>query len=243
MKIAGTQFHLKLSVPTAPVPPGAVLPVLHAFSEAIEADVSSNLEAQGKRVSCRAGCGACCRQLVPITEIEARDIAELVDTLPEERQTEIKRRFAEASRRLDEAGLLDILRHLDRVNPENRQALGLDYFSQGIPCPFLENGSCSIHSQRPLICREYLVTSPAEHCANPAAERVEGVKLPVRLTEVLARLPGSSTAGASPRVVLALALEWAANHPGVSPARPGPEWVTRLLKLLSGRELPEPTGE
>jgi Fe-S-cluster containining protein len=242
MKIAGTQFHLKLSVPTASVPPGAVLPVLHAFSEAIEADVSSNLEAKGKRVSCRAGCGACCRQLVPITEIEARDIAELVNTLPEERQTEIKRRFADAIRRLDEVGLHETLRHLERVNPENKQALGLDYFGLGIPCPFLEHESCSIHSQRPLICREYLVTSPAEHCANLSA-KVVGVKLPVRLSEVLARLLDSSTSGASPPVLLTLALEWAANHPGVSPARPGPEWVTRLFELLSGRDLPEPTGE
>jgi Fe-S-cluster containining protein len=36
-----------------------------------------------------------------------------------------------------------------------------------MPCPFLEDESCSIHPDRPLVCREYLVTSPAELCAGP----------------------------------------------------------------------------
>jgi Fe-S-cluster containining protein len=243
MKIAGTRVQLTLTVPTAPVPPGAILPVLQTLSEAVGADVADKLETQGKRISCRAGCGACCRQLVPITETEARYLAELVESMPQERQTEIRSRFADVLRRLDEADLLETLRHLERIIPEKREALSLAYFSLGIPCPFLENESCSIHSQRPLICREYLVTSPAEHCANPAAELVEGVKLPVRLSMILARLPDSSTPGPSPRVALPLALEWAANHSEGSPARPGPEWVTRLFRLLSGREIPDQIRE
>ena len=40
---------------------------------------------RGVRVSCRAGCGACCRQLVPIAEAEARRIRDLVEAMPEPR--------------------------------------------------------------------------------------------------------------------------------------------------------------
>jgi len=68
------------------------------------------------------GCGACCRQLVPITEIEARYLGELVEFLAQERQTEIRRRFADVLRRLDEADLLETLRHLERMIPEKREA-------------------------------------------------------------------------------------------------------------------------
>ena len=44
--------------------------------------------------------------------------------------------------------------------------LGREYFQLGIPCPFLEEESCSIYHDRPITCREYLVTSP------PAALRI-----------------------------------------------------------------------
>jgi hypothetical protein len=39
------------------------------------------------------------------------------------------------------------------------------YFLQGVACPFLEAESCGIHPDRPLACREYLVTSrrPLRH--------------------------------------------------------------------------------
>jgi Fe-S-cluster containining protein len=243
MKIAGVRVEFTLTVPTATVPPGALLPVFQTLSAAIEADVAAQLEGQGKQISCRAGCGACCRQLVPITPIEARSLAELVESSPEPRRSEIRSRFVDVIRRLDEAGLLETLRHAERVLPEEREKVGLTYFGLGIPCPFLEDESCSIHENRPLICREYLVTSPAEHCANPVARLVEAVKLPVHLSNVLARLPETGAQGPSSRVVLPLALEWAASHPEDSPTRTGPEWVTELFHLLSGREVPPPKTE
>jgi len=58
MKLAGTRVHLTLTVPMAPVPPGAILPVLQTLSEAVGANGAGELETQGKRISCRAGCGA-----------------------------------------------------------------------------------------------------------------------------------------------------------------------------------------
>ena len=149
LQVAGTRVQFALTVPTAPVPPGAILPVFQTLSEAIQADVASGLEEEGKRISCRAGCGACCRQLVPITKIEARYLAELVDSMPEPRQSEIRSRFAEVIRRLEEAGILETLRHPEWVLPETKEKLGLTYFGLGIPCPFLENESCSIYENRP----------------------------------------------------------------------------------------------
>jgi Fe-S-cluster containining protein len=234
LQVAGTRVQFALTVPTAPVPPGAILPVFQTLSEAIQADVASGLEEQGKRISCRAGCGACCRQLVPITKIEARYLAELVDSMPQPRQSEIRSRFAEVIRRLEEAGILETLRHPEWVLPETKEKLGLTYFGLGIPCPFLENESCSIHENRPLVCREYLVTSPPEHCANPAGKLVEGVKLLVGMSGFLARFAESAPPGPGSGVVLPLALEWAASHPDESPARPGPEWVERLFRMVAG---------
>src|SRR5687767_4295062 len=62
--------------------------------------------AAGRAISCRAGCGACCRQLVAISVVEAESLAQLVAAMPEERAAVIRERFAAALKRLEEAGLL-----------------------------------------------------------------------------------------------------------------------------------------
>jgi Fe-S-cluster containining protein len=234
MQIAGTRVQFAVTVPTAPVPPATILPVFHALSAAIESDVTTDLERQGKRVSCRAGCGACCRQLVPVTKIEARQLADLVSSLPEPRRTEIRQRFAEAIQRLGEAGILERLRNPEWVLPPTKEKLSLTYFGLGIPCPFLENESCSIHEDRPLVCREFLVTSPAQYCADPGSERVEGVRLLLRMSSILARFAESEPPGPGSWVVLPLALEWTGSHPDESPSRPGPASVNALIQTMAG---------
>src|SRR5260221_92883 len=51
------------------------------------------------------------------------------------------------------------------------------WLSQAIACPCLEDESGSIHPDRPMACREYLVTSPAENCRTPRADNIEKVTL------------------------------------------------------------------
>jgi hypothetical protein len=119
----------------------------------------------------------------------------------------------------------------------------MSYFRLGIPCPFLERESCSIHADRPLACREYLVTSAAENCASPTRDTVECVPMPVRLSGALGRLASSAVAEETAWVPLVLAPEWAESHPDASPARPGPEWVSLLFRELTGKDVPSPRAE
>ncbi len=65
-----------------------------------------------------------------------------------------------------------------RRGRSDRELVDGAYFALGVPCPFLEDESCSIHPERPLVCREYLVTSPAELCAGPEQEGVTPVPVP-----------------------------------------------------------------
>ena len=50
---------------------------------------------------------------------------------------------------LKEAGLLPQLLQREHLNDEEYTALATAYFQQQIPCPFLEDESCSIHAERP----------------------------------------------------------------------------------------------
>src|SRR5207302_1259580 len=95
-----------------PLPPAQsslldLLPPARALAHAATAMAIDQVRSEGKEISCRAGCGACCRQLVAISVVEALAVAETVDALPPERQAAIRGRFEAAVSRLEEAGLLD----------------------------------------------------------------------------------------------------------------------------------------
>jgi Fe-S-cluster containining protein len=208
------------------------------FSLALVGMGVSVAEQCGEKVSCKAGCGACCRQLVPITETEARNIADVVDAMPEPRRTTIRERFTETKRKLAEAGLLEKLEQPEE-NTRNTE-LGMDYFRAGIPCPFLEDESCSIHPDRPISCREYLVTSRPEHCANPTPDTIRRVATPGFVMTSFAKLDGAVKVGVR-WVPLALALEFAAAHPEPPPTVPGPKlFETFMNALLNGVKVPPP---
>ncbi|MGE5756093.1 MAG: YkgJ family cysteine cluster protein [Planctomycetaceae bacterium] len=241
LTVAGTRLEATVTVATAPARLVEMLPLFQSLADRVIGAVVASVEAQGRTISCRKGCGACCRQLVPISEVEARRIRDLVEGLPEPRRAAIKARFEEARRRLDEAGLLEILRHPDRSSAARRHSLGMDYFALRIACPFLDEESCSIHRDRPVACREYLVTSPAAHCANPTEETIEGVMMPAPIWPTLARVEGRPTEPGPLRwVPLILAPEWADAHPDEAAPRPGPEWVRAIFERLCGEPVPAP---
>jgi Fe-S-cluster containining protein len=240
VELSGPDWSLRttLLVPKEPIAPERMLPLFFLFADAVVGSAAKSVEQSGENISCKKGCGACCRQLVPISETEARWIHDIIERLPSGRRTEIRTRFAEARRRLSEAGLLDQLLHPETWTEGEGWSIAMSYFRLGIPCPFLENESCSIHADRPVKCREYLVTSPAEHCRKPTANTIKMVDLPFRVWTAMARLNNdSSTGGKIPWVPLVLALEWTDNHPQQPVPRYGHEVLQRFFEILSRKSM------
>ena len=166
---------------------------------------------EGREVSCRKGCGACCRQVVPLSPPEAWLIADIVAGMPPPRQAEVRAAFAAAVETLARSGVKAAFSaRMERV--EQMTAAALDYYRLGIACPFLRDESCSIHPYRPSICREYMVTSPAENCAQLGRGPIQRIPVPVRFSEALVNLT-AKLLGKEPEVIpMTLALEWAAAH-------------------------------
>jgi Fe-S-cluster containining protein len=233
--IKGEHFCLqsRVTVPAGPARLSDLLPMARALSDAVVRETCRAVEEEGEKISCRKGCGACCSNLVAISEVEARRIRDLVEGLPEPRRSVIRARFAEARQRLEQAGLLETLSEPERWTAEVYAELVGIYFAQDIPCPFLEEGSCSIYDERPITCREYLVTSPPEYCARLGSEGVKRVPLPLRVFPAVARWQVPPTEHFLERCVpLILAPEWAEAHPENPPPKPGPELLRELLSYL-----------
>ena len=183
------------------------------MTETVVATAVTDVQRSGQSISCRKGCGACCRQVVPISEAEAHHLDDVIERMSEPRRSDVRTRFVQARKRFESAGLLDRLRRPGDMDDEQRRSLALDYFRQGVACPFLEDESCSIWPDRPLACREYLVTSPAENCSRPLEEPVVSVRMPGRVSVALGLLGTSIVERGVWWLPLILAPEWVASHP------------------------------
>ncbi len=231
--ISSSEIEMEVTVPAEPVRPRRMLPILQQLTNTIVSAAVSEVEAKGRTISCRAGCGACCRQLVPIAEMETFHLRDLVNAMPQARQAEIRQRFADAREQLEKAGLLEELAKPVGMPLDDRRRLGIEYFKQRISCPFLEEESCSIHPDRPLSCREYLVTSPAEYCAFPQ-NNIEGVYVAEKVSTVVYSLDSDRSAITYKWVPMILALDWAATHEEDSPPRVGTEMFSEVIRRLTG---------
>jgi Fe-S-cluster containining protein len=236
LNVQGAKIECNAQLPEGPVRPTVLLPVLQDLSNAMTDLTVQNAERRGLQLSCREGCGACCRQAVPVTQVEARALAGWLGALPPDRQKVLRERFGKAAARLEESGVAQAARELQPVKGrEAAQELALRYFALGIPCPFLEEERCTIHAIRPLRCREYLVSSPAENCAHPETKEAEGIEPPVLLSRVLSRWNTNGDAQPFQLILLTMLGEWVESHPVEEdrPHRTAPEMLQEFLHAFA----------
>jgi len=205
-----------LDVPTGFVPITAIVPVTRRLGEEAMQLEERRAKEQGRSISCRMGCAACCRMMVPLSPPEAFSLRDYVEQLPTDRRAHITQRLSEAKIALTQQGLLEPLEEIAKsstpLSDEQLEPINRAYYALRMPCPFLENELCSIYEARPAACRELLVTSPAELCDNIAENPVRPLPVPVRIGTVLGLVWGSLTSSAPRLIPLPLAIDWAHQH-------------------------------
>jgi Fe-S-cluster containining protein len=219
------------------VPVTAIVRPLRRVGEEAQALEVRRLRAGGSDVSCRKGCAACCRMLVPVSAPEAFALAESVQSWSDARRQAAFARIGEAHERLDKAGLLSRLRELaeapHQLDDEQFEPVNRTYFALKLPCPFLIDESCSIYEDRPAACRELQVTSPPDLCEDPEHQPVRPVPIPLRIGTTLAQLWAEVSGGPVRFIPLPLALEWAERHaPEHRSAWPGRDLLDRALDTI-----------
>jgi Fe-S-cluster containining protein len=235
--VAGAFLHASAQLPTGRTTLTELLPIVQNIEDAIIARVGEEARAVGSPISCRAGCGACCRQMVPVSLFEAEALTEWLRSQPEERQEKLAQRFHRALCGLRDAGVVDKILESDWVRDEGGTTqLAMDYFHAHVACPFLEDENCSIHPMRPLACREYLVTSPPELCEDPSVHSVNGVQLPLKLSRVLYSFGQEMERDPRGWIPLVFLLAWgkSGSKPGEYVAGSGEEVLRRFLEKVAG---------
>jgi len=238
LAVAGRKLQLTISASTGPSRPVELLPLVRSLADAFGAITVETIEEQGRKISCKHKCAACCRQLIPLSEIEARGIAELVEAMPEPRRSEVRERFAAARRQLEGADLLDRLVALQPM-PSGAEFLPLarEYFRLWIDCPFLEDESCSIYPERPVACREYMVVTPAENCRELDPKTVHAVSLKAEVNTAMSQLMAGDPSAPRKYIPLITAPDWVAENPEKFSERSGIELLQEFMGYLSKQDV------
>ena len=240
LHVLGNDHAVETRARVGPTQLMELLPLAREISQGISAIVVADTQAHGQTISCRAGCAACCRPLIPIAPVEAIRLAEVVDAMPLDRRRAVKKRFEKAVHRMEQAGLVDARAPRGRAALLSTEVGGAEawedtsrrYFEAGIPCPFLENEACTIYSERPMICREYHVTTPASLCASRSPE-VRDVPRPIRMSEVMTAAVNDILGRRDFSIPLTLSLEWASVHrAGFAHEGDGEEMARELVRHI-----------
>lgn len=174
-----------------------------AWSDALSQHDEAEAVRRREPVTCRKGCAACCRELVPVSPAEAFALRESLDALSPEVSEARQARFREA---------LEVLLRAVAEDPWLMHEPAR-YFGLYLDCPFLDGEACSIHPGRPLACREHLAVSEAELCRSFPHPSIRMMGLTHPVGEALSKVCAELLGGAPERIPLVSALAWADAHP------------------------------
>lgn len=188
-----------LAVPV-PLPAGSasivdILPAVRAVADALQDEAYRTVAEMGRPVTCGRGCDTCCNHLVMLGDAEALALLRTLRALPDRQRERVTGRFRAGLDRLEAAGLMpDLYAAFTRKPRDFHRLTELQaaYWELAIPCPFLDDGACGVYAERPLICRQYAMTTPPAACRTPFGPGVALVKVlpPIDLAGAAATFDG-----------------------------------------------------
>lgn len=195
-----------------------VPPIFALFDRIVE------LELVGKQISCHKGCSICCAQLIPLSPVEAFFLTHLMSRWPAAHRNIITSKIHNIRQISKKVGLPQNLLDIYRTPDFERL-----YFSLGIPCPFLEDGACSIYTHRPLVCRDYNVVSPPSFCVDPYNNEPARVKIGVNMGALMTAFCARLYTIPPLPIPLFHFMEWSQQHRDALSTRVSGQWLWEAL--------------
>lgn len=186
--LSGRVLNFTISYADCPLKLSDLVPMARALCTKIVNATAEIATDRGQRITCSKGCTYCCSYLAPLSPAEAFRIRDEILTMPVSRRRYYLRSMMVRARYiLNHRQSLQQPEELSGLTSQQNclQNISEWYSSLKLTCPFLSSQQCSIYQLRPLVCREYLVSSPASVCHFTSSAMPQIIPLPVSVAEVL----------------------------------------------------------
>lgn len=196
LDILGQSLHVHIAASGSEARLADIVPIAREICDRVTAMVIEHLSKNGPEITCKKGCCACCRQLILLSVPEAFRLVQEIVSLPMDVREMVIAACRNAAEQVGGKLQEDLATEapLKPGDSESYRQQVSDWFGsdryQGleINCPFLSSGLCAIYEQRPLLCRQWLVTGPANQCEKGGINADQTVQMPVNMANVLTEL-------------------------------------------------------
>lgn len=237
LDIFGKRLHICIDAKNTPAKLSDLVPLARLLSTKITSITRRHITNNRDVIPCRPSCSQCCRYLVPLTIPEAMYLTEEVTAMAQSERTFVEESFLMAARCILELTPKHFVEKLTKTEPLTHSKLKdiSDWYRQiNLPCPFLLNGLCTIYEQRPVACREYLVTGSASNCKADGTNYAQRVKMPVSIFEALTQLTSELERTNTEVIILPFAIAWCRENPEYfKHTWPASELVRRFINVLT----------
>lgn len=212
-----------------------MVPVVRDVCSRVLARVEQDLDRKGSGVPCAVDCAVCCRFLIFLSIPEAFRLVEDVLALPVAQRDSVMVKAADLYKRFQSQLSQPVPPESQDETPEAK--LFRCYRASEPDCPFLDQETCSFYLNRPMVCREHMVSGSAQ-CAS-TGEQPPDVVVPISMAETLAQLAMEVEQGQHEVVVLPGVFEWvAANAARGQCTWPASYMVKQLIAVMQRLWLP-----
>jgi Fe-S-cluster containining protein len=232
--IAGKTVPFHINVADKQATLADIVPPARRLSEKLTNLFLDRLRKNGQPAPCRKGCAACCSYLIPLSIPEVFCLREELLSMPADDSREILRACLDTAEKiLNSRSQKSYLESVSENGQFQTNQMSKWYAGLKLACPFLSDGLCMLYEQRPLACREHLVTGSSFFCQPDHGGEPTVAAMPISVLEAVGRLTAELEGLDIEAVMLPLAFPWAQNNlPRMEHTWPAVTMVKRFVEIL-----------
>jgi len=241
LSVADKKVPFRISITAKRAKLADIVPPARTIADKLILAFLETLAQNGQSISCRKGCSACCRYLIPLSVPEIFRFREELLAMPKDKGSRILKSCAVAAKRiLDESSESLDADIITKNNLDQTDHLSKWYAGLKLPCPFLSEGLCELYEQRPLACRQHIVTGSSFFCHPDNRGKPDVIAMPVNVLEAVGQLTAELENSEIEALMLPLAFSWAQdNLRRAERTWPAVTMVKRFVEILELTALKE----
>ncbi len=234
LDIAGKMVHFRIDVTAKQATLADIVPLARIISTKLAFTVLGGLNKNKRSVPCRKGCLACCGYLIPLSVPEVFRLREELFAMPPDKSSRILKSCTIAAKRILDKSCEDLdANELTKDNFAQTDQISEWYSGLKLFCPFLSDGLCTLYEQRPLACREHIVTGSNFSCQLDHRVEPDVVPMPISVLEAIGQLTAELENLDIEAVMLPLVFSWAQDNLWRSRRNwPAVTMVKRFVEIL-----------
>lgn len=213
IEIPGEVVYFRIGIEDKQARLSDIVQLARTISNKLVLTVLDGVSKNGQSITCCKGCSACCSYLIPLSVPEAFRLREELLSLPANKSNQILNScFDTAERILDNRPPTLSLKNSPKSAQSQTGLISKWYSGLKLACPFLSDGLCMLYEQRPLACREHIVSGSAILCQTSHKGDPNVVPMPVSILEALSQLTAELEQSDIEAVMLPFAFAWAQDN-------------------------------